>query len=758
MADNEKDLNIFLRLKDEFTQGIKNANDALGTLNKQADIVSKSTKNLQDAFNSMALKGGLAFGALSLAIGGFIAEAKEAEQVDNKLRTALSNQGLEVEKNIKQLDELAQSLMRKSVFDKEEIKGIETKLVTYGLHDQALAKLTQGMVDYATFSGKDVQGASLRVGLAIEGATDKVKGLDINLKGVVGTQQRAAIITEALSKKFKGQAEAATDGLGALDVLKNSSKELGEEIGNKLAPTIILITKWIQGLVDFLNAHPVFATITANVLLFSAALTGLVFIIGTIGSAFITTVAAIGTIIKTIEALNIVTAIMNALLAVNPIVWIVVACIAAVAAIALLILNWQKVVAAFKAGYDWIKNNFVGIATIIFKAFTNPIGLIMEHWDELVKWFKGIAANIGGFFKNMFSGKKAAPTAGGNTGGGADESGPAASVQNTVATTTMQTSGFSTDAILAYQQAVQTTADESLSAFEKIGQSFTDNVVNGIVNGTLDMGAVWTQFTMDLETQILENAFNPITAGMDELAMSITSIWNNTFGQLLSPITSFIGSMITMFGQMFAKFILQTLGFQTFFTTITALLATAWTAMSNNMVVQWLIGLVTMIMSFLATAGGMILGFALIAASAAAAAVALIPFIGPILAPIAYVATFAFIIGGLAQLAGIAVGLAYGTSEVVGGNSGDTVDAKLTPGEMVVPKSMAQGIKDGDLALSNNDNANSSSGSSGNTYNITVALDGAQFIGSWTRDMIVELGGMLGDAIRNKIIPPLPAA
>lgn len=753
MADDNKDLNIFLRLKDEFSAGIKSANDTLVSLEKQTESVSKSTEKLQAAFNGMALKGGLAFGALSLAIGGFISEAKESEAVTNKLRQALLNQGLEVESNIKQIDKLANSIMRKSTFDDEEIKGITTKLVTYGLHDQALAKMTQGMVDYAAFSGKDMQGASMRVGLAIEGATDKVKGLDINLKGVVGTQQRAAIVTEALARKFEGQAEAATLGLGALDVLKNTSKELGEDLGMKLAPTIIGLTKALQGFVDFVSAHPVFTNIVASTLLLGLALSGIVTLIGTVGGGFISFITTLGTVIKVMQSLNIVAAITNALLAVNPITWIVLACVAAVAAIALLVVNWNKVVAAFKTGAEWIKNNFVNIATFIFKAFTNPIGLIKEHWTDLMSWMGNLWGNIKNMAKEAWDwitrkkGEKVPSSPGATSTGGSSTSTSSSST-----TTMLMTSGFSTEGLQTYKQALETTADESLAIFQKIGQGFTDNVVNGLVQGTLDMSDVWAQFTMDLETQILENAFNPITEGMTTLATSLTGVWNQTFGLLLSPITSLLGSMISGFATTFLNIGNMAKVFQLAWTGITFALGFVWQMMTTGMVLDWIKALSTTLMGFLTVAGSMIMGLALIAAAGAAAAVALIPFIGPVLAPIAYWATFALVIAGVAQLAGAAVGLAYGTSEVIGGNSGDTVPAMLTPGEMVVPKSMAEGIRSGDVSLGGGANEAQAS----NTTIVNVYLDGAQFIGEFTTEIIRTIANQIGEGISNRMIAPFP--
>lgn len=83
-------------------------------------------------------------------------------------------------------------------------------------------------------------------------------------------------------------------------------------------------------------------------------------------------------VIGTIVVLTMVCKAFNLTLLANPITWIVLAIVAAVALLAggiyLLIKNWDKVVAAFKKGWDWLKENVI-----------NPI---VNFFEKIGDWFK----------------------------------------------------------------------------------------------------------------------------------------------------------------------------------------------------------------------------------------------------------------------------------------------------------------------------------------------------------------------------------
>lgn len=118
------------------------------------------------------------------------------------------------------------------------------------------------------------------------------------------------------------------------------------------------------------------------------------------------------------------------------------------------------------------------------------------------------------------------------------------------------------------------------------------------------------------------------------------------------------------------------------------------------------------------------------------------------------VAMASVIASGLVQVAKInEVQFATGAVSVPGTGNRDTVAAKLTPGEMVVPQTFAEGIRSGDLSLSK-----TSSVSQGEATNIfvTVSMEGANFYGAPSYEWIKDIFNKAADSIRAGLIPALP--
>lgn len=106
----------------------------------------------------------------------------------------------------------------------------------------------------------------------------------------------------------------------------------------------------------------------------------------------------------------------------------------------------------------------------------------------------------------------------------------------------------------------------------------------------------------------------------------------------------------------------------------------------------------------------------------------LIPFIGPVLAPIAYAGALAF---GLAKSAVIgAMSFAVGTPEIP-----SDMLANVHQGEMIIPATFAQGIRSGDLTLGG---PGQKSQPERPSVTVNVNFDGAQFYGDMER-MISEI-------------------
>lgn len=98
----------------------------------------------------------------------------------------------------------------------------------------------------------------------------------------------------------------------------------------------------------------------------------------------------------------------TAALLANPITWIVIGVVALGAAIYLLWKNWDKVVAWFKKGFEWLKSTLfkapnwvVGLIAVFLPFIGIPL-LIIKNWGTIVNFFKTIGSAIGSFFSSLW--------------------------------------------------------------------------------------------------------------------------------------------------------------------------------------------------------------------------------------------------------------------------------------------------------------------------------------------------------------------
>lgn len=131
-----------------------------------------------------------------------------------------------------------------------------------------------------------------------------------------------------------------------------------------------------------------------------------------------------GIIIGVIAVLKVFAAvqtIVNAVMAANPITWIILAIVALIAIIVLLIKNWDKVKAAFLAAWEKIKaawgkvvdffkgiwDGIVGVFSSVVSWFGNLFRSawegIVNVWNTVVGWFQGIWSGITGVFSSVVS-------------------------------------------------------------------------------------------------------------------------------------------------------------------------------------------------------------------------------------------------------------------------------------------------------------------------------------------------------------------
>lgn len=207
-----------LALHDEAT---KVYNQFVGNINKQAATIENTMKGIGTAIGA----------AFSIAgISAFMKNAAEANTQVTLLERALANNGLNQYKQ--ELIEASKALRDKTAVDDDEIVKLQTLLLNYTGNINAVKQLTPAILDLAAGTGMSVEQAAKLVARSNEGS-EGLKKLGIVIGETSNEQERLARITEEVTKRYGGMAEAfAQTDAGGLQKLSNAMDDLEESAGN----------------------------------------------------------------------------------------------------------------------------------------------------------------------------------------------------------------------------------------------------------------------------------------------------------------------------------------------------------------------------------------------------------------------------------------------------------------------------------------------------------------------------------------------
>jgi hypothetical protein len=185
---------------------------------------------------------------------GFIADARESNKVGAITQAHIKSLGSEANITMPYIDKLANSMARYSGVEDEVIQTGQNTLITFknvrdaaGKNNNVFERATKVALDYATAEGKDVRGAHLMVGKAlnnpikgytrlqrvgIEFSDSQIKQIETLTKsGDVLSAQK--IILGELEDQYGGSAAAAaTNG----DKMRVAFGQISEAIGKQLIP------------------------------------------------------------------------------------------------------------------------------------------------------------------------------------------------------------------------------------------------------------------------------------------------------------------------------------------------------------------------------------------------------------------------------------------------------------------------------------------------------------------------------------------
>lgn len=191
--------------------------------------------------------------------------AMESADASAQVQAALASMGNAAGRTQAQLEQLAETQMRQSLYDDDEIlRKVTANLLTFGnIAGQQFDRAQQAALNLSARLGTDLQGSTMLVGRALN---DPVRGLTaLTRAGVSFTEQQrdqiramvdsgdmvgaqTALLAE-LERQFGGAAQAARNA-NPLAAMQQSWAEFQETVGQKLLPLLPRITDAIVGVLD----------------------------------------------------------------------------------------------------------------------------------------------------------------------------------------------------------------------------------------------------------------------------------------------------------------------------------------------------------------------------------------------------------------------------------------------------------------------------------------------------------------------------
>ncbi len=217
--------------------------------------MKKAQRSIKKFGTSMQRTGKNLTRSLTLPLAAFAAASVKAfdEQIvaETKLLTALKGREDIQQRLIAQ----AKELQTKTLFGDEETIKAQALLASLGLTEDQITMLIPQIQNMATGLTMDLVSATSLVSKSVSTTTDALaRYFNTGLKGVTGQQERAIVLTQSLSEKFEGQAEAIRDkGLGAFKALGMAIGDVGEEFGEIITEQLQPLTESFEKLTKIIS-------------------------------------------------------------------------------------------------------------------------------------------------------------------------------------------------------------------------------------------------------------------------------------------------------------------------------------------------------------------------------------------------------------------------------------------------------------------------------------------------------------------------
>jgi TP901 family phage tail tape measure protein len=252
-----------------------------------------------------------------LAMGaGFIKLADTQLKAEAALTNAIRATGKEAEISVDSLKKYTAGLQRVTTFgDEAQLSALALVQQLGDLDEKGLKQVLPGLLDFSTAMGVDLQTAASLVGKTLGSSTNALARYGIEVDATASPTEKLAQLTDGLSKKFDGAAEAAAKaGLGPLVQLKNAASDLGEEFGTMLIPALTELVGTLREVVDWIQA-------------LDEEQKRLIITVGATAAAIGPLLIGLGSMIKAVGQLKVAFLALNKVMLANP--WIASAAVVA---------------------------------------------------------------------------------------------------------------------------------------------------------------------------------------------------------------------------------------------------------------------------------------------------------------------------------------------------------------------------------------------------------------------------------------------
>ena len=235
-ADLEKDSRRYNALTKKMQK-----NTLLGVKNNR--LLSNSFATIR----SKMLLASFAAGLFGASVGKLAKLFGEQEKAQQKLSIQLGGTS-------QRLLNFASAQQQVTRFGDEVTVSAMATAAAYTKNQDQIEELTKASMDYAVFSGQDLNSAVEIVSKSIFSSTNALSRYGIQFSGTAGTADRFGNALDAIREKAGGLAEGEAGTLNfALDQMGNAIGDLGENIGSIFVPAILLAANGLKTLSEFMS-------------------------------------------------------------------------------------------------------------------------------------------------------------------------------------------------------------------------------------------------------------------------------------------------------------------------------------------------------------------------------------------------------------------------------------------------------------------------------------------------------------------------